>query len=96
MDSYFLTNSEFAIAAAIFNYGGKSIGPEIGKLKFVIKSWEATVDLLKWRELDSRPCLQNDFASVDEFKSEYGFYEMDQSTEAIMKSSNYELLCIED
>ena len=82
-----MTSKEFALAASIVDYGRNNVGPEIGKLKFVVKSWESSVDLLQWKELESRPCVQNDFASEDEFKSGYGFFEMDQSTEAVMKSN---------
>ena len=39
--------------------------------------------------------MWNDFASVDDFKSDYGFYEMDKSTKQVMDSS-YELMCIEE
>ena len=39
-----VTESDFAIAASFVTYSGEKVTPDIGELKFVIKSWESSED----------------------------------------------------
>ena len=48
--------------------------PEVGELKFVLKSWE-DAGPIKMKELASRICTEDDFlVKGEDEKSSYGFY----------------------
>ena len=88
----------FAIAAAFA--GTADLDPEIGQLKFFMKSWTSSTDEIKFTEMISRPCEKDDFIESLEAKegqtSNYGFFRMDERTEIIVNKSSYQLRCIDD
>ena len=60
--SSFGKQENFAIAAAfVGNSVEEALDPEIGQLKFVMKSWTSSTDDLKFNDLASRPCQSGDF-----------------------------------
>ena len=63
--SSFGKQENFAIAAAfVGNSEDDALDPEIGQLKFVMKSWASSTDDLKFNDLASRPCQSDDFAQA--------------------------------
>ena len=51
----------FAIAAGFWGKHGTKIDPDYASLKFLIKSWDSSTDQVKFREIDQRECLKEDF-----------------------------------
>ena len=71
--------------------------PEIGEIKFLIKSWGSTTEDVKFKELNKRKCQEKDFEVVgDSDRSEHGFFATDEGAEAIVKESGYNIQCIVD
>ena len=62
--------------------------PEIGQLKFVIKSWEDPSGNPSFREVKTRSCRPEDITLPEgETQNEYGFYPFDSDTERILEQS---------
>ena len=98
LDNNFAIGKEegFVVAAAFVGGSNLTPDPEIGELKFILKSWSDASGDLEFRDLKDRKCTEEDFKSVNRDPSEYGFYSMDGSTEDIVKKSGYDLRCIGD
>lgn len=89
----------FAIAAAVVGSTVDDLDPEVGQLKFIMKSWTTSTEELKFIDIPSRPCQRNDFIGSSEVEGEtsaYGFHPMDEATTTIVLESSYHLRCIED
>ena len=87
----------FAIAAAFVGTG--NLDPEIGQLKFFMKSWASSTEEIKFTDMISRHCEKDDFIESSDAeegqKSAYGFFPMDDTTEIIVNQSSYQLRCID-
>ena len=92
----------FAVAAAVW-YGSEYVeknpdtfpDEEIGELKFILKSWGNASGDLEFKELTHRKCTNADFVNPSGGQSEYGFFEMDDTTKDIVIESGYDLRCID-
>ena len=91
----FGTEDNFAIAAAFWSPKGPVRDPEIGELKFLLKSWASATDDVHFEELKLRPCTKEDFEPSDEGQSsKYGFHELDEASQSIINDTAYDLRCI--
>ena len=46
--------------------GTGELDPEIGQLKFFMKSWASSTEEIKFTEMISRPCEKDDFIESSE------------------------------
>ena len=80
--------------------GTGDLDPEIGQLKFFMKSWASSTEEIKFIEMISRPCEKEDFIESSDAEegqtSAYGFFPMDETTEIIVNKSSYQLRCIDN
>ena len=62
--------------------------PEVGTLKFVMKTWKSSTSMPEFIELKQRTCTQEDFDTETrgDKRSRYGFYPMGENTEGIIDS----------
>ena len=72
--------------------------PEVGKLKFVMKTWKSSTSMPEFIELEQRPCTDEDFDtdSRGSRRSRYGFYPMGEDTKGNIESVKGSLKCIDE
>ena len=93
----------FALAATII-YGDLALDaapledPEIGQLKFVMKSWsESEVSEIFFTELSARKCSDEDLSvGESQTRNEYGFYQFEQNTRSYLELMKGRMYCIDD
>ena len=99
-----LTHSEFSFGkkdgftlAAAFVGRLRVEDPEIGQMKFMIKSWQKANEAVKFTELTQRACNAGDFVTAGDLgQNAYGFYPMSDSAKTIVNDDSYNLKCIVD
>ena len=85
---HFNKTNRFSIAASFIDNGNQKIpdDPEVGQLKFFIKSWKENDEVASFRELITRSCFDEDFLiQNDETMSSYGFYPLDEMSKKLAK-----------
>ena len=62
--------------------------PEIGQLKFVMKTWKSSTSAPQFIELKQRQCTEDDFDtdSRGDRRSRYGFFPMNEDTKGNIAS----------
>ena len=77
----FGTSDGFAIATAFWSAAGPLV-PEIGQLKFIIKSWGGAEEAVQFTDLRQRPCTDDDFNKRDDPSEDsiYGFHSLSKAT----------------
>ena len=83
-DQFFSHSDGFQIAAGLTEYDGSNgliEDPEIGTIKFYLKSFSHDEHKLSFTEVESRPCEQEDFNFGTEGSvSEYGLFPITQNS----------------
>ena len=76
-------------------FNTKGDNDEVGQIKFVEKYWETQDENVKFRELKSRLCTEEDFqVPQGKSRSSYGFFPPNPDTQTL-RDSLEELLCID-
>ena len=71
--------------------------PEIGAIKFVLKEWDSPTASVRFNDLETRNCQQEDVTHDEgETQNEYGFYPFDPDTVGNLESVKGRLKCIDE
>ena len=94
----FTTADGFHVAAGLISDDGSLEDPEIGTLKFYIKSWDVfdpeTNGELSFTEVKTRPCQANDFKN--QYNLDTKFYSMHSSTQRVFDLYGDAVKCIDE
>ena len=74
----------FVVAAAFVPDSKLFPDEDIGELKFILKTWGTASGDLEFKELKHRKCQDADFVNPRGGQTEYGFFEMDETTKGVV------------